>query len=58
MGRAILLSLGSTELLLRVAGKDVPLLDEFFSGVTTGLQRMTASHRIALAASTRIYRSV
>ncbi|RYD66550.1 MAG: ATP-binding protein [Verrucomicrobiaceae bacterium] len=47
--RAILVSLARTELLLRLSGKNVPLLDEFFAGISAEIKPMSASHRLALA---------
>ncbi len=49
LGRSILVSLGRTELILRLSGNEVPLLDEFFVGVKAAIGTMSASHRIALA---------
>jgi hypothetical protein len=49
LGRTILTSVARAELLLRLSGTAVPLLTEFFSGVSAALSTMTASHRLALA---------
>ena len=46
---AILVSLARTELLLRLQGHDVSLVDEFFRTVAAAVPALTASQRIAIA---------
>jgi hypothetical protein len=49
IGRSILISLAWTELLLRLSGRPVPLLDPFFTGIRDALQGTTAGPRLVIA---------
>jgi hypothetical protein len=49
LGRSVLQSLGRTELIFRLSGQSVPLLDEFFAGVRSVIKDASASARLVLA---------
>lgn len=49
LGRSVLISLARTELLLRLSGCPVPLLDPFFAGIRDALESTTAGPRIVIA---------
>lgn len=49
IGRSILISLALTELILRLSGRPVPLLDPFFAGIRDTLESITAGPRLVIA---------
>jgi hypothetical protein len=47
-GQSILRALARTELLLRLSGRPVPLLNPFFAGIRAALERTTAGPRLVI----------